>query len=149
MEHFEPGAELVYRCVDIGGLGWMQKNGRKGGKRELEKKSSFQGFSGFYSWFWGRQGVARLGPFSPFPFSFGEKKKRKRAPPLQFLSMFSTVSFPLFPRQVRPEGICPSSLRRSHLGREGAELRGTQSGIKSRTASCSCRNYRGRIQNSS
>ena len=79
MEHFEPGAELVYRCVDIGGLGWMQKNGRKGGKRELEKKSSFQGFSGFYSWFWGRHGVARLKPFSPFPFSFGEKKEKERS----------------------------------------------------------------------
>ena len=97
MEHFEPGAELVYRCVDIGGLGWMQKNGRKGRKRELEKKSFFQGFSGFYSWFWGRQGVARLGSFSPFPFSFGEKKRNEKkhhpCSSFQYFALFLFLCF--------------------------------------------------------
>ncbi len=42
MEHFEPGAELVYRCVDIGGLGWMQKMEGKGGKGNWRKKASFK-----------------------------------------------------------------------------------------------------------
>ncbi len=134
-----------YRWVGVDAKKWKERAEKGIGEKKLLSR-----FQRFLFLVLGKARCCPLGIFFPFPFFIRrKKKKRKEAPPLQFLSIFCTVSFPLFLRQVRPEGLCPSSLRRSHLGREGAELRGTQSGtVKSRTASCSCRNCRGRIRKS-
>ncbi len=77
MEHFEPGAELVYRCVDIGGLGWMQKMEGKGGERELEKKALFKDSAVSILGF-GEGKVLPAWDLFPFPFFIRRKKIKEK-----------------------------------------------------------------------